>query len=70
MSLFESFLGGAADAGSNMLQTQMKNDAAEEQAKRMAKFQEELAIERAKTIKELDRAMNLKAGQEISAESQ
>jgi len=70
MSLFESFLGGAAEAGSNMLQTQMKNEAAEEQAKRMAKFQEEIAIERMKTIAEMKRAMDLKAGQEISAESE
>lgn len=70
MSFFESFLGGAAEAGTGMLQTQMKNEAAEEQAKRMAKFQEEIAIERMKTIADMKRSMDLKAGQEISAEAE
>lgn len=46
MSFFESFLGGAAQAGTNILQDQMK----EEQVQRMAKFQEELAMERQRTI--------------------
>lgn len=67
MSFFESFLSGAAEAGTGILQTQMKNDAAEEQAKRMAKFQEEIAIERMKTIADMKRSMDLKAAQEINA---
>ena len=46
MSFFESFLGGAAQAGTGILQDQMK----EEQVQRMAKFQEELAMERQRTI--------------------
>ena len=46
MSFFESFLGGAAQAGAGILQDQMK----EEQVQRMAKFQEELAMERQRTI--------------------
>lgn len=69
MSLLESFLGNAAGAGANILGDQMKQQAAEEQAKRMAQFQEELAVKRAKTITELKRAMDLQAGKEISAES-
>lgn len=68
-SLFESFLGNAAGAGANILGDQMKQQAAEEQAKRMAQFQEELAVKRAKTITELKRAMDLQAGQEISTEA-
>lgn len=70
MSFFESFLGGAAQAGTNILQDQMKNEAAEEQARRLAKFQEEIAIERMKTIADMKRSMDLKAGQEISAEAE
>ena len=46
MSFFESFLGGAAQAGTNILQDQMK----EEQAQRLAKLQEELAMDRQRTI--------------------
>lgn len=70
MSFFESFLGGAAQAGTNILQDQMKNEAAEAQARRLAKFQEEIAIERMKTIADMKRSMDLKAGQEISAEAE
>ena len=69
MSLLESFLGNAAGAGANILGDQMKQQAAEEQAKRMAQFQEQLAIDRLKTIAELKRAMDLQAGQEISTEA-
>ena len=46
MSFFESFLGGAAQAGTNILQDQMK----EEQVQRMEKIREELALDRARTI--------------------
>lgn len=53
MSLFESFLGGAAEAGTSMLKNQMAQEQAEEQAKRMAKFQEEIAMERLKTVEAL-----------------
>jgi peptidyl-tRNA hydrolase len=69
MSFFDSFLGGAAEAGTGMLQNQMKNDAAEEQARRMAQFQEQLAMDRQKTVMDLKRQYDLKAGQEIDAKA-
>ena len=69
MSFFDSFLGSAAEAGAGILSSQMKQEQSDESAKRLAIINEDLAVQRAKTIAANKRAMDLQAGQEISAAS-
>lgn len=65
MSFFDSFVGGAAEAGAGIIGNHMKQQEELERQKQLAKLQEELFVQRTNTVKELDRAFNAKAGQEI-----